>query len=383
GNLLTILALRLQPKLRTTITAFVLNLAVVELLFCTIILPVSGAQYIWLCLHNESLLDDRFCVFFALVRFSLTQAELQTILAIALTRCLAICSIYLKQMMDRTRFKVLYLSFIWLYSVCSKIPIITERWAQYEFNKRTMECDISTSDGTYKRTRMLTEAIIPCSIIFVLYFLIFIKVKCSSLSLEKFNESSTKSSSTLQNISRKISGVSVRSQNRPTNNRDARVARTIFIVYIIMIICDTPVIIAHRFEHLEPKGDKFEFDLNLFLLAHILYWTQYIVNIFIYILVNQQYRKAYIIFISKIFPHFEQFKDSRFPWDPNPPSRALNHNVKIKVRAPSCHEISSNEYKPSNCIPDFHDRRKLQNSHSAPLIKHQHIVGDCEEGTIV
>lgn len=86
GNLLTIIALPMSKKLRTTATAFVVNLAVVELLFCVFILPMSGAQYLYLQQHEVSLLTDRDCMFFTVVRYTLTQVELQTILAIALTR---------------------------------------------------------------------------------------------------------------------------------------------------------------------------------------------------------------------------------------------------------------------------------------------------------
>lgn len=86
GNLLTVVALPMTKKLRTTATAFVVNLAVVEMLFCVFILPMSGAQYLFLQQNNKSLLTDRDCVFFVSLRYSLTQVELQTILAIALTR---------------------------------------------------------------------------------------------------------------------------------------------------------------------------------------------------------------------------------------------------------------------------------------------------------
>ncbi|KAG0723104.1 G-protein coupled receptor moody [Chionoecetes opilio] len=65
GNLLTIIALPMTKTLRTTATAFVVNLAVVELLFCLFILPMSGAQYLYLQRHLQgSLLTDTHCIFF-------------------------------------------------------------------------------------------------------------------------------------------------------------------------------------------------------------------------------------------------------------------------------------------------------------------------------
>lgn len=89
----------MSKKLRTTATAFVVNLAVVELLFCVFILPMSGAQYLVLQHTEESLLSNRDCIFFAVTRYTLTQVELQTILAIALTRCVCVCDLYVKQIL--------------------------------------------------------------------------------------------------------------------------------------------------------------------------------------------------------------------------------------------------------------------------------------------
>ena len=56
GNLLTIVALPMSKTLRTTATAFVVNLALVELMFCVFVLPLSGAQYAYLAINDgESL----------------------------------------------------------------------------------------------------------------------------------------------------------------------------------------------------------------------------------------------------------------------------------------------------------------------------------------
>jgi len=55
--LLTIVALPMCKALRNTATAFVVNLAVVELLFCVFILPLSGAQYAYLMLYGKANAD--------------------------------------------------------------------------------------------------------------------------------------------------------------------------------------------------------------------------------------------------------------------------------------------------------------------------------------
>ena len=84
---MTIVALLMCRKLRKrSTTMFVVNLAMVEMLFCIFILPMSGAQYAYLQYSGDSLLSDKACSFFTLTRFSLTQCQIQTVIGIALTR---------------------------------------------------------------------------------------------------------------------------------------------------------------------------------------------------------------------------------------------------------------------------------------------------------
>ena len=42
------------------------------------------------------------------------------------------------------------------------------------------------------------------------------------------------------------------------------------------------------------------------LLLHPLYWAQYCINIFIYVFMNNQYRDAYVNYISQWWPDFKE-----------------------------------------------------------------------------
>ncbi|XP_071547256.1 protein trapped in endoderm-1-like isoform X2 [Panulirus ornatus] len=366
GNLLTIIALPMSKKLRTTATAFVVNLAVVELLFCVFILPMSGAQYLFLQQRGKSLLSNEDCIFFTVVRYTLTQVELQTILAIALTRALAVATPRLYSGINQPVVIGCYIAGIWIYSFCLKLPPAFEVFGEYTFNERTMECDMASTDSKARQTYILVEAVIPVLLIFVLYIFVFVmvirrafmrqrkfsknflppaqptQVKLSSARVARAASrgggtakvapppSSTASTSSNSGNQRKGSNSSFRSlkkrmsesslrsrfthqsstisQRLSTNRRDMRVARTIFIIFILVLVCSVPVAMVHAVDR------NVEFPVR-FLLLHVLYWVQYCLNMVVYVLMNQQYRDAYVDCLARVFPRFKQHHGRRFFWE--------------------------------------------------------------------
>lgn len=98
------------------------------------------------------------------------------------------------------------------------------------------------------------------------------------------------------------------SQKLSTSKRDMRVARTIFIIFLLIMICSVPVAVIHLI-------DKNAENKNRFLLVHILYWIQYCVNVLIYVLMNRQYRDAYIEAVCKVIPSWQRHKKFRFFWE--------------------------------------------------------------------
>ena len=86
GNLLTILALPHARKLRTSATWFVVNLAVIEMMFCVTILPMSAGHLFHVRFFRDKLFDKKGCKLFVFLRYVLSQAELLSIAAIAINR---------------------------------------------------------------------------------------------------------------------------------------------------------------------------------------------------------------------------------------------------------------------------------------------------------
>ncbi|CAL4227204.1 unnamed protein product, partial [Meganyctiphanes norvegica] len=125
--------------------------------------------------NGESLLSDRACNYLATLRYTLTNVEIQTISAIALTRCLVVYCSRARLFMSTRRFVIGYLIFIWLYSFSLKFPTFLGIFGKFKYNRKTMECDMS-KEKLPRFVALVVEAVLPVFFIFTLYILIIIKV---------------------------------------------------------------------------------------------------------------------------------------------------------------------------------------------------------------
>ncbi|XP_076047105.1 protein trapped in endoderm-1-like isoform X2 [Oratosquilla oratoria] len=349
GNLLTIVALPMDKKLRTTATAFVVNLAVAELLFCVFILPMSGAQYAYLQQNGQALLSDRDCIFFATMRYTITQAELQTILAIAFTRVLAVTCTTAYRIVNKGYVIGTYIGLIWGYSFLIRLPTAIGIFGNYHFNENTMECDLNDKTSALARlVSLIIEVLIPISLILIFYAIIFIRVKMSSARVSKQSTrsamspppSSTTSDPSGSSSGRKGSTSSFKSLRKklsdgnlkPTlprqasllsSRRDMRVARTIFIIFLMVMVCSFPVGFVHAFDKKVTMPRRF-------LLLHILYWVQYCMNMVVYVLLNRQYRDAYVDCVARVLPSWGQYRGTLFAWEKASMSSHPRHQQSIR-----------------------------------------------------
>ncbi|CAL4160225.1 unnamed protein product, partial [Meganyctiphanes norvegica] len=104
---------------------------------------------------------------------------------------------------------------------------------------------------------------------------------------------------------------STSSVNKAMLRRDAKVGRTIFVIFLVIIICSIPVVCAHI---AEAKAGKVE-NKSQFLLLHVLYWLQFCINVFVYVIFNQQYRNAYIECLALIDPSWNNYLNKKLCWE--------------------------------------------------------------------
>ncbi|KAK4326323.1 hypothetical protein Pmani_003142, partial [Petrolisthes manimaculis] len=320
------------------------------------------SQYLHLQRTSVSLLTHQDCVFFVALRYTLTQVELQTILAIAVTRALAVATPRMYSVVNTTRVIGCYIAVIWLYSIALKIPPALGYLGKYGFNAKTMECDLRPDPSPLARLILIIiEAIIPVILIFVLYIFVFIMVKLSSARVARAsvrctnssattrvpppaststtseNEARKGSTSSFKSLKKMVSESSLRnrfrrqsstiSQRMGTSRRDLRVARTIFIIFIMVLVCSVPVMCVHVLDYEVTQP-------NRFLLLHVLYWVQYCLNVVVYVLMNRQYRDAYVDCLARVFPRIKRHHGRRFFWErPSVSSRPAPNLTSTKPQA--------------------------------------------------
>ncbi|XP_068220543.1 protein trapped in endoderm-1-like isoform X2 [Palaemon carinicauda] len=298
GNLLTILALPYSTRLRNAATWFVVNLAVVEGLFCVTILPMSAAHLFSLYIRGEKLFSSEGCSVFVFLRYVIIQTELLSIAAIAVNRCLLIAVPRVYPKIFTTPKTIATIVMIWVVSAALMLIPLLEIYGEFTYNVKTKECDFGDSKKTGgngpRKLFLALGFLLPCGVIIASYSYIFYKARQSSAKVDQARSQSLLKGS-----------INSSSEVRPTRpadglrKRDIRIARTIGVIFLAFIICCTPVSIAHYFD------SKFH-NPTLLLLLHPLYWAQYCINVFIYVLMNNQYRDAYVNYISRWWPNFKE-----------------------------------------------------------------------------
>ncbi|XP_047476633.1 G-protein coupled receptor moody-like isoform X2 [Penaeus chinensis] len=288
GNLLTVLALPHSRRHRKTTTWFVVNLAAAEALFCVTILPVTAAHLISLYMTKHELLSDGACAYFAFCRYVTMLVGLLSIAAIAINRCVLITVPKWYPKIFTATNTAVTIACIWLLSVVLLLFPLLEAFGKFGYNDSTDECDFvdSTKWGqTPRNVMMFAGYFLPCGVIVVSYALIFYKARRSSIKMKAFSQGNAQNTA---NKTAQRPAVGLRS-------RDIRIARTIAAIFVAFIICCTPVSVLHYL-------DKTIHMPTTLLLLHPLYWLQYCLNMFIYVIMNSQYREAYVHFVAKWWP---------------------------------------------------------------------------------
>ncbi|XP_064112851.1 protein trapped in endoderm-1-like isoform X2 [Macrobrachium nipponense] len=338
GNLLTILALPYSKRLKNAATCFVVNLAVVEGLFCVTILPMSAAHLFSLFFADEKLFSSEGCSVFVFLRYVIIQTELLSIAAIAINRCLLIADPDKHRKVFTIPKSIAMIVMIWVVSAAIMLIPLLRVYGEFTYNYTTKECDFSDSkESGGEGPRKLFLAIgflLPCAVIIISYSYIFYKARRSTGKVKR-----TKSDALLKAKGSIKSSTEVRTGPADgLRKRDIRIARTIGGIFLAFIICCTPVSLAHYFDN------KYH-NLTLLLLLHPVYWTQYCINIFIYVFMNKQYLDAYVNYISRWWPNFREVAVTKFKWQED--QRSYNSKTKSTTFSNSVRFASRNESKSS------------------------------------
>lgn len=179
GNVLTLLALAIQPKLRTHFNLLIANLTVADLLYCTLLQPFSVDTY----LHLHWRTGATFCRVFGFLLFTSNSVSILTLCLIALGRYLLIARPKLFPQVFSAKGIVLALVGTWVVGMASFAPL----WNVYILVPVVCTCSFDRIRGRPYTTILLgIYFVLGLSSVGIFYCLIHRQVKRAAQTLAQY-----------------------------------------------------------------------------------------------------------------------------------------------------------------------------------------------------
>ncbi|XP_022046797.2 G-protein coupled receptor 84-like [Acanthochromis polyacanthus] len=147
GNLMTILAFTLDSRLKTRFNVLIVNLAVADLLYCTILQPISVDSY----LHLRWRTGQLWCRIFGLLLFLSNSVSIITLCLIAVSRYLLVAKRAVFDRVFSNHGLVLLVISAWALGLASFGPL----WQVYVFVPQVCTCSFHRTRGRPYTTILL------------------------------------------------------------------------------------------------------------------------------------------------------------------------------------------------------------------------------------
>lgn len=179
GNVLTLLAFAIQPKLRTRFNLLIVNLTLADLLYCTLLQPFSVDTY----LHLHWRTGITFCRIFGFLLFTANSVSVLTLCLIAVGRYLLIAHPKLFPRVFSAKGMVLALVGTWVVGIASFAPL----WSVYVVVPVVCTCSFDRIRGRPYTTILLGfYFVIGLSSVGIFYCLIHHQVKKAARALDQY-----------------------------------------------------------------------------------------------------------------------------------------------------------------------------------------------------
>lgn len=263
GNLLTILALTKAKKLHNATTAFIVNLSIADLLFCTFNLPLAVSTF----LHRGWVHGDWLCGLFPFFRYSNVAVSLFSVLAITINRYVMIAHKDMYTTFYRPCTIGAMIACIWSVSFGMLVPTLLGIWGRFGFDPHVGSCSILPLNGRTPKTFLFVTAFaLPCVVIILCYLRIFWVA---------------------HRTQRRLRSQKGRHHQRDQGEaRDMRLVKMIVVIFFSFIACYLPVTIVKVFGKEETLPVTH-------ICGYILIYLSACTNPIIYVLMSTEYRRAY------------------------------------------------------------------------------------------
>ncbi|GFR29834.1 g-protein coupled receptor moody [Trichonephila clavata] len=292
GNFVSILALSKSEKLRNATTAFIVNLCVADLLFSGFSMPLSALTF----LERDWNYGEVLCTLFPLVRYSNGAVSIFTVIAITINRYVLIVHPTLYREMYKVKNIAIMIGLIWISALGLLMFPLFEVWGRLGYDPKVGTCTILKLNGQSPKMTIYVAAFgIPSLVFLVCYSRIFWVVHKTAMRVKKDSIDYTRIPSSVTFSSKK--GVFWKNyrhsemENAKTSlkrsKQELKVLKMLMIIFITFILCYFPVSFVKIFK----KEDDWPI-LNI--LGYLGVYFSNIINPVIYIVMSNEYRKAYV-----------------------------------------------------------------------------------------
>ncbi|XP_036386097.1 G-protein coupled receptor 84 [Megalops cyprinoides] len=179
GNILTVLAFAMDRRLRTQFNTLIVNLALADLLYCSILQPTSVDSY----LHLHWRGGAGWCRVFGLLLFLSNSVSILTLCLIAAGRYLLIARRPVYQRLFSGRGLALLLPATWAVGLASFGPL----WPVYVFTPQVCTCSFHRTRGRpYSTILLFFYFICGLGCVGLFYLLIYRRVRVAARALVKY-----------------------------------------------------------------------------------------------------------------------------------------------------------------------------------------------------
>ncbi|XP_074076828.1 G-protein coupled receptor 84 [Macrotis lagotis] len=179
GNLLTLLILGAQPKLRTHFNLLIANLALADLIYCAFLQPFSVDSY----LHLRWRMGAAFCRVFGLLLFATNSVSIFTLGLIAFGRYLLIAHPTFFPRIFSAKGVALALAGTWVVALSSFAPL----WNVYVLVPVVCTCSFDRMKGRPYTTILLgINFVVGLGSVGIFYYLIHRQVKRAARALDQY-----------------------------------------------------------------------------------------------------------------------------------------------------------------------------------------------------
>ncbi|EZA51023.1 hypothetical protein DMN91_003159 [Ooceraea biroi] len=297
GNIATCVVIARNKSMHTATNYYLFSLAVSDLLLLISGLPPE-MYYIWS--HFPYIFGEAFCIIQSFAAETSANATVLTITAFTVERYVAICHPFISHTMSKLSRAVKFVVAIWLLALCLAVPQAIQFGIIYDYAENdtaipdSARCSLQWTliEHAFEISTILFF-VMPMSIITVLYVLIAIKLRRSSLLTASVNKR------------HHVPGGLNQDSNRSKTNAQRNVIRMLIAVVVAFFICWAPfhaqrlLAVYAQGRASEPEDALVLVYTTLTYVSGVFYYLSTTVNPLLYNIMSNKFREAFKSMLPK------------------------------------------------------------------------------------